>query len=350
MHYDLFAILLYTERGKYLTIRFAIGHRAELVKNLKIPLGEGITGAAAASQEAILVSDVHRDDRYLNSLDAVRAELAVPMVVRSRLVGVIDVQSTQPGAYNEYDRAIVRLIASRVASAIDNARLYRRAERQNRTLRALGRISQEFAAILELEELLSKIASTMRDLINYDAFSILLVDETRTLLKHKFSIRYDERVKIDNIPIGKGITGAAAQSRESIRVGDTSQDPRYIASHPDARSEVAVPLIVRDTVVGVMDLESNRLNYFTDDHMRTLSLLAPANRHFGRKRSPLRGNRSAGARHAGRSKSGQRVAGRAPSNGIAGNVGNRFRHRSSPGAGDLGRSLRFLRTSPSQKR
>jgi sigma-B regulation protein RsbU (phosphoserine phosphatase) len=197
------------------------------------------------------------------------------MIARQRLVGVIDIQSTKPGAYNEYDRAMLRLIASRVAVTIDNARLYRRVERQNRTLRTLGRISHEFAAILELEELLGKIASTMRDLINYDAFSILLVDEARTHLKHKFSIRYDERVKIDNIPLGKGITGAAAQSREPIRVGDTSQDPRYIASHPDARSEVAVPLIVRDTVVGVMDLESNRLNYFTDDHMRTLSLLAP---------------------------------------------------------------------------
>jgi phosphoserine phosphatase RsbU/P len=275
LHYELFAILLYSERSKELSIRFAIGHRAEVVKNLRVQLGEGITGAAAASREPILVGDVWNDERYLNSLDAVRSELAVPMIARQRLVGVIDIQSTQPGAYNEYDRAMLRLIASRVASAIDNARLYRRVERQNRTLRALGRISQEFAAILELEELLAKIASTMRDLINYDAFSILLVDAGGSYLKHKFSIRYDERVKLDNIPLGKGITGAAATSREPLRVGDTSQDSRYIMSHPDARSEVAIPLIVRDTVVGVMDLESNRLNYFTDDHMRTLALLAP---------------------------------------------------------------------------
>jgi phosphoserine phosphatase RsbU/P len=275
LHYDLFAILLYSDRRKDLTIRFAIGHRAEVVKSVRIKLGEGITGIAAATREPILVPDVRNDERYLNSLDAVRCELAVPMIARQRLVGVIDIQSTQAGAYNEYDRAMLRLIASRVASAIDNARLYRRAERQNRTLRTLGRISQEFAAILEIEELLAKIASTMRDLINYDAFSILLLDETGAYLKHKFSIRYDERVKLDNVPFGKGITGAAAQSREVIYVGDTSQDPRYINSHPDARSELAIPLIVRDTVVGVMDLESNRLNYFTEEHQRVLGLLAP---------------------------------------------------------------------------
>lgn len=275
LHYELFAILLYSERRKDLRIRFAIGHREELVKNVSIKLGEGITGAAAASQEPILVSDVRADPRYLPSLDAVRAELAVPMIARRKLVGVIDVQSTRPGAYSEYDRAMLRLIASRVATAIDNARLYRRANLQYRTLKTLGRISQEFAAILELEELLRKLASTMRELIAYDAFSILLIDEQRHVLKHRFSIRYDERVNLDNIPLGKGITGAAVQSREAIRVRETTNDPRYIASHPGARSEVAVPLIVRDRVIGVMDLESDRIGYFTDDHMRTLSLLAP---------------------------------------------------------------------------
>ena len=275
LQFELFAILLYSEKKKDLRIRFAIGHREEVVKNFVAGLGEGLVGAAAASREPVLVGDVRQDPRYLNSLDAVRAELAVPMITRQKLVGIIDVQSTRPGAYNEYDRAMLRLIAARVATAIDNARLYRQAERQNRTLKTLGRISQEFAAILELDDLLSKIASTVRGLINYDAFSILLLDESQQFLRHKVSLRYDERVNIDNVPIGKGITGAAAQSREAIRVNDVATDPRYIASHPDIRSEIAIPLIIRDKILGVMDLESNRIGFFTDDHMRTLGLLAP---------------------------------------------------------------------------
>jgi phosphoserine phosphatase RsbU/P len=94
-------------------------------------------------------------------------------------------------------------------------------------------------------------------------------------LRHLFSIRYDQRVNIDNVPLGKGLTGAAAESREVVRVHDTAKDPRYIASHSDIRSEVAVPLIVQDRVVGVMDLESDRVGYFSDDHVRTLALLAP---------------------------------------------------------------------------
>jgi len=275
IRFELFAILLYSEKRHDLRIRYAVGYREEIVRNLSIRLGEGITGAAAAHREPILVADVRNDPRYLNAVDAVRTELAVPMIARQKLVGVIDVQSTRLNAFTEYDRSLLMLIASRVAVTIDNARLYRRVERQNRLFRTLANLSQEFSTLLGLDELLSKVSTIVRGLINYDAFSILLIDPAAKVLRHRFSIRYDRRVDIDNIPLGKGITGAAAASRQPVRVDDTSADPRYIASHPDIRSEVAVPLIVQDRLVGVMDLESDRIGFFTDDHVRMLTLLAP---------------------------------------------------------------------------
>src|SRR5438128_2611899 len=127
---EIFAILLYNEKRRDLRIRYAIGHREEVVKNLSLALGEGITGAAAATRQPLLVGDVRADPRYLSAVDAVRTEMAVPMVARQKLVGVLDIQSTRANAYTEYDRALLQLIASRVAIAIDNARLYRRADRQ----------------------------------------------------------------------------------------------------------------------------------------------------------------------------------------------------------------------------
>jgi sigma-B regulation protein RsbU (phosphoserine phosphatase) len=272
---DLFAILLFNEKRHDLRIRYAFGHRAEVVRNLSLALGEGITGLAAARREPVLSDDVRKDPNYLNAMDAVRAELAVPMVARQRLVGVIDVQSTRVKAYTEYDKALLRLIGTRVATAIDNARLYRRVEKNNRTLRTLANISHEFSSILDLDELLGKISTTVRGLINYDAFSILLIDQEQKALRHRFSIRYDQRVNLDNIPLGKGITGAAVEAREPIRVHDTASDPRYIASHPGVRSEVAIPLIAQDRAIGVMDLESERIGFFTDDQVRTLAMLAP---------------------------------------------------------------------------
>lgn len=275
IQFELLAILLYNEKRQDLRIRYAVGHREEVVRNLSIRLGEGITGAAAAHREPILAGDVHSDPRYLNTVDAVRTELAVPMIARNKLVGVIDVQSTRPDAFSEYHRSLLTLIAARVAVTIENARLYRRVERQNRLFRTLANLSQEFSTLLDLDELLAKISKIVRGLIAYDAFSILLVDPEQQVLRHRFSIRYDQRVDIDNVPLGKGITGASAVSRQVVRVDDTTTDPRYIASHPDIRSEVAVPLIVQDRLVGVMDLESDRVGFFTEDHARMLMLLGP---------------------------------------------------------------------------
>jgi sigma-B regulation protein RsbU (phosphoserine phosphatase) len=273
--HELFAILLYNERTRTLRMRYSIGHRDEVAKNLTIPIGEGLVGTAAGSRQPILVHDVRRDTRYLNALDAVRAELAVPMLVRSKLVGVIDLQSTREHAFSEHDRSLLVLIASRIATAIDNARLYRRVERQNRTLRVLAHLSQEFSSILDIDELRTKIAVTVRALINFDSFTIFLLDEEHKLLRCRFSQRYDEKATTQNLELGEGLTGAAAQSKEVVRVGDVTQDPRYIATGTDIRSEVAVPLVLHDRVVGVMDLESARPSFFTDDHVRALSLLAP---------------------------------------------------------------------------
>ena len=272
---QLFAILLFSERRKGLRIRYAVGHRQEIIQNLLIPLGEGLTGIAAQTRETVLSNNVRQDPNYLPALDAVRSELAAPMIARGKLVGVIDLQSTSLNAYSEYDKMLVHLLASRVGSSIDNARLYRRVDVQHRTMRTLARVSQEFSSILDLDELLRKLAEIIRSLIDYDAFSILLIDEPRQVLRHTFSIRYDEEVTPDAIPLGEGITGAAARLRQPIRIEDTAADPRYIAAHPNIRSEVAVPLLLRDRVIGVLDVESSRLNNFTVEHVRTLTLLAP---------------------------------------------------------------------------
>jgi len=274
--YDLFAILLFNEKRQDLRIRHAVGHREDVVRNLVMSLGEGIVGNAAKNRQPILAGDTRTDPRYLPTSDMVRCELSVPMIARKRLIGVIDVQSARPGAYSDYDRSLLNLIGSRVGAAIDNAQIYRRAERQYRTIRALSRISHEFSSILDLDELLGKIAASVRGLIDYSAFSILLVDTERKVLRHRFSLRYDQRVSIDNIPLDKGITGAAAIGREIVRVDDTAADPRYIATDSGIRSELAVPLMVHDIVIGVMNLESERIGFFTEDHARTMGLLAPS--------------------------------------------------------------------------
>ncbi|MCU0247243.1 MAG: GAF domain-containing protein, partial [Bryobacter sp.] len=238
--HELFAILLWSERVKGLRIRYAIGHREELVRNLVIGLGEGIVGAAAQERKPMLVPDVSKDPRYLPALDAVRAEMSVPMLVRGKLVGVIDIQSTRQAGYTQQDLAMLTLIASRIAVSIEHATLHRRVERTNRTLRLLAQLAQEFTAILELNALLDRIDQVLKDLIRYDAFSVLLLDEEAGMLRHRFSRRYDQRLELDDIPVSRGVSGAAVRTRQPVRVNDVRMDERYIAFNADIRSEVAL--------------------------------------------------------------------------------------------------------------
>jgi sigma-B regulation protein RsbU (phosphoserine phosphatase) len=106
-------------------------------------------------------------------------------------------------------------------------------------------------------------------------FSILLLDSSKQKLVHRFSVRFKENVQIKHdIPVGRGLVGAAAQSKKPVLAPDVARDPRYIKANPETRSELCVPLIYKDEVIGVLDLEHTRRGYFTDDHLRTVSTLA----------------------------------------------------------------------------
>jgi sigma-B regulation protein RsbU (phosphoserine phosphatase) len=207
------------------------------------------------------------------AVEAVRSEIAVPLVARGKLVGVIDLQSTSARAFGDRQRSVLELIASRFSLAIDAAQLYEKTVRQNDTLHTLTEIAREFSTILNLEELLSQISSQMRDLMRYDALSIYLLEEGE--LKHYFGVRFDQHVQWQTMPLGQGLVGNAAASREAILCRDTSKDSRYVAAVEGIRSEVAVPLMLKDQVIGVLDLESERLASFTEDHLQALTLLAP---------------------------------------------------------------------------
>ena len=275
INYELLAVLLKEDGSDYLRVAFASGHGKQRLKNRSVRIGCGISGRAAARRTTIISNDVSKNAFYIKVVDDVRSEMAVPLLARRRLIGVIDFESTQPNAFGKYEEAVLHLIASRIAAAIENARLHRKTATEAERLRTLLSASQEFSTILELEPLVNRIFTLTRQLIRYDAFSIFLLETGADLLKHYLSVRYDERMHIENVPLSGGIVGAAARSRSPVLVRDTSKDPRYLATIPGIRSEVAIPLVLRDRVIGVLDLESEHLEFFTRDHVWTLSLLAP---------------------------------------------------------------------------
>jgi sigma-B regulation protein RsbU (phosphoserine phosphatase) len=273
--YEIFAILLLNEKTQDLRIRFQVGYPKEVADRMRIKVGDGVTGLAAQHREAMLVGDVAKDGRYISAIPEVRSELAVPLIIKNRVIGVIDIESLQPDHFTEEHKQLLTLIASRVAVGIENARLYTRTTRQARTLLLLNEIARELTSILNLDQLLKRIAELLSRLIDYQMFSILLLDASGEKLQHRFSLRFQENIQLKHdVPLGKGIVGHAAQHKHAVLVPDVSKDPRYIQSNPETRSELAVPLIYKDKVIGVLDLEHTRRGFFTDDHKRTVTTLA----------------------------------------------------------------------------
>jgi sigma-B regulation protein RsbU (phosphoserine phosphatase) len=273
--YQIFAILLLNEKTQELRFRFQIGYPPEVAERARIKVGEGVTGMAAQERQAILIDDVTLDSRYIAALPNVRSELAVPLTTKNRVIGVIDLEAKDPGYFNEEHMRLLTLIASRMAAGIENAQLYTRTTRQARILLLLNEIARELSSILNLDELLGRIAELLRRLIDYQMFSILLLDPSGDKLQHRFSLRFNENVHMKNdIPLGRGLVGHAAQTKQAILVPDVSKDPRYVQGNPETRSELAVPLIYKDKIIGVIDLEHTRRGFFTDDHRRTMVTLA----------------------------------------------------------------------------
>jgi sigma-B regulation protein RsbU (phosphoserine phosphatase) len=273
--YEIFAILLLNEKTQELRFRFQVGYPPEFAERARVKIGEGVTGQAAQSRQAVLVDDVTRDPRYIAAVPNVRSELAVPLITKNRVIGVIDLEGRIPGYFKEEHSRLLTLVASRIAGGIENAQLYTRTTRQARILVLLNEIARELSSILNLDELLSRVAELLRKLIDYQMFSILLLDASGEKLQNRFSLRFNENTHLkQEVPLGRGLVGEAALSKQAILVPDVSKDSRYIEANPETRSELAVPLIYKDKVIGVLDLEHTRRGFFTDDHKRTMMTLA----------------------------------------------------------------------------
>jgi phosphoserine phosphatase RsbU/P len=272
--YRIFAILLVDSASNDLRMRFQIGHRPD-IERLRVHLGQGVTGQVALNHEPMLVPEVRDLENYIDANPEVHSELAVPLIVKNRVIGVIDIQSEQPDYFQPEHLRLLTLTASRIAQAIENARLYTRVSRQAQTLEVLNEISRELTSILDVERLFERIGQLVRRLFDYQMFSIWTVRPIEHVLENRFSLRFGERFHPNEvIPVERGIVGAAIAERRPVNIPDVRNDPRYHEINPETRSELAVPLIYKSKVLGVLDIEHTRANYFTQEHVRALTTLA----------------------------------------------------------------------------
>ncbi len=274
IQYRIFSILLLNDRTNELRMRFQIGHTRE-AQRMRFPLGKGVVGQVALTRQPMLINDVTTVEGYIPANPDVRSELAVPLIAKNRLIGVIDLESEQVGYFKPEHLHLLTLTASRIAQAIVNARLYARVSRQAETLTVLNEISTELISILDVDLLLGKVGQLLRRLIDYQMFSIMLLDDKGETLITRYAWRFGyAQAPMRRISVTTGLVGAAVREWRPINVPDVLKDQRYLPMNAETRSELIVPLFYKDRVIGVLDLEHTRPGFFNEDHVRMLTTMA----------------------------------------------------------------------------
>jgi phosphoserine phosphatase RsbU/P len=272
--FNAFAVYLLDTTRDELLIAYAVGYPEDVARSLRVKVGQGLVGAAVASGQPLLVNDVHTEPQYIEMVPGSQSELVVPLRRKGRVIGALNLLSETQGQFTEADEAMLRQFAAHVSVAIENARLFEQERQYASTLETLAEVGREFGAILQLDELLTRITNLTRRVIDYRTFGILLMNDDTGELEMKVAVRYGDKVQMPRVQLGVGLVGYAALHKEAVVVPDVSIDPRYIKLVDDAKSELVIPLLLKDRCIGVFDLESPELDAFSKTHVEILTLLA----------------------------------------------------------------------------
>ncbi|MGH9885999.1 MAG: diguanylate cyclase [bacterium] len=269
-------VLLLPERDGSLAAQRVVGYgeRAAEQLKLRLPPGQGLSGWALSHRQAVRVDDVATDPRYVRGLDEAHANLVVPLILRHEVVGVLSVESSRKGAFTVEHEKLLTVLGTQAALAIIAFRDRERLEERIRQLDALHRISQLATEQRDLGQVLAAMLEVTQGVIPGGHSAILLLDQNARVLRVRASRGYAPGIESLSIPVGAGITGRCAETGQVMLLADVASDPAYIAGVPGARSELAVPLLAEGRVIGVFNAESEQLGAYTDEHVRTLSVIA----------------------------------------------------------------------------
>ena len=272
IEFEAFAVYLLEPKTAELRIAYAVGYPEDNPPG-RLRLGQGLVGTAVATQEALLVNDLNADERYVEFVPGMNSEIVVPLVRKAKPIGALNILSRQRNQFTPRDVSIVTQFGTHVAVALENARLYERSRLDAEAFETLAEIGRDVASVLDLEKLFTRIAQLATRLIDYRTFGLFLLNDLGEL-EIKVAVKYGEKVDVPRIRLGEGLVGYAALHREPVLVPDVSLDPRYINVVADVRSELAIPLLLKDRCIGVIDLESPQLDAFTKRDVEILTLLA----------------------------------------------------------------------------
>ncbi|MFO7768365.1 MAG: diguanylate cyclase [bacterium] len=268
-------IMLYDDREERLEIRAVSGIEMEVLHDIELVPGRGITGRVFQTGLSRLVRDVSRDPDYIEGHPDVRSEMAVPIRAEGEVIGVLNLESDEPADFGPDDLRLANIIATQIGAALRQALAYEEALDRLNELELVNRITRAIATIEDLSELLNTVVGEIRSFFQTTGVGILLTPPTGEGLKISASAGESlPAIEALELKVGKGITGIVASEGKTIYLPDVTKDARYIPVDPTIRSELAVPLFQKDRVIGVLNLESDELDAYSAEDQRVVHIVA----------------------------------------------------------------------------
>jgi GAF domain-containing protein len=272
------AVFLQDLPGEFALIREATGEAGAQLKRTGYKIGVGsksVVGFVTSRGEFLVVNDTAKDATFTANplLPDTRAEAAFPLKVGERILGALDVQSTKAYAFTEDNLRSLQILSDQMAIAVVNTELFAETQEHLSQHRLLHHITTTAASGTTLEEALESAVTGLQVTLGGDRVTILLADREKKNLDVKASMGYAEDITSVRVPMGSGITGWAAANRRPLRVRDVTEDPRYIQVSSNTKSELAIPLIYRNELLGVLNVESEQVDAYTENDEEMLGTL-----------------------------------------------------------------------------
>jgi signal transduction histidine kinase/putative methionine-R-sulfoxide reductase with GAF domain/CheY-like chemotaxis protein len=231
---------------------------------------------AASTGEIIIIDDTRVEPDFHPTFAGSLSELSVPIVINERIIGVISVGSTVKSAYNKVAANFLKTVAGQIAVAMERARLFEQERKRGLKLRTIFEFSRKLSRSLNVQEVLRLATTSIIEAFGYHFVSVFMIDHMsrQFYIGHQTSAG-DKKLPDDFIvPLGEGFLGRVHQTCRTVYCADVKADPTYIPAVGDVRSEVCIPIVMTERVIGVLDVESMRLNDFTSEDIGTLEALA----------------------------------------------------------------------------
>src|SRR5437588_5818207 len=252
-HLQNVAILLLDKEAQQVCVRSEIGWD-QGQDQIRLGLGQGLTGAAAMKKQPVYAPDVTKDSRYLCSAQSTRSELAIPLMVRDEVVGVLDCQSDQVDPFDKDTIELLTLFSTQASMALQNARLYSLERQRARQLEAINAIAQQSTAVLDLEELLSRVCCLIQQAFQVSHVLLFLRDEGELVLRAHHGTLTPRGPENMRFPAGQEPWSSILATSGTFIEKDLGGTPESLKFFVESASRLSIPLVSFGQTLGALTL------------------------------------------------------------------------------------------------